>query len=98
MAPVSNFVRYHFYQGIFFSFVCVLFCYGGCCCCFSRLSVPSGLANYLFAKVFHVAGKFYSEIAERSRKVGQAVIELGVNKEYKMIKIENKPRSKVFQN
>lgn len=67
-------------------------------CCFSRLSVPSGLANYLFAKVFHVAGKFYSEIAERSRKVGQVVIELGVNKDYKMIKIENKPRSKVFQN
>ena len=44
------------------------------------------------------ACKVYSEIAERSRKVGQVVIELGVNKEYKMIKIENKPRSKVFQN
>lgn len=67
-------------------------------CCFSRLSVPSGLANYLFAKVFQVAGKFYFEIDERSRKIGQVVIELGVNKEYKMIKIENKPRSKVFQN
>lgn len=51
-----------------------------------------------FCESFSSCRQFYSEIVERSRKVGQVVIELGVNKENKMIKIENIPRSKVFQN